>query len=118
MGPGRVLIMTGKHLRVIENRHTLPRRCCLNRQYFHHFYSSRRKLCWPTGTSIVCSTLHIKLSHLEGGLVDPRLRASNEHIPIVRVPRAGGRPGYPPPPARAARGRWRLTANLESSRET
>jgi hypothetical protein len=25
---------------------------------------------------------------LEGGLVDPRLRASNEHIPIVRVPRA------------------------------
>ena len=29
------------------------------------------------------------------GLVDPRVRASNEHIPIVRVPRAGGRPGYP-----------------------
>jgi len=28
----------------------------------------------------------------EGGLVDPRLRASNEHILIVRVPRAGGRP--------------------------
>ncbi len=33
----------------------------------------------------------------KGGLVDPRLRASNEHIPIVRVPRAGGRPGYPTP---------------------
>ena len=31
----------------------------------------------------------------QGSLVDPRLRASNEHIPIVRVPRAGGRPGYP-----------------------
>ena len=31
----------------------------------------------------------------EGSLVDPRLRASNEHIPIVRVPRAGGRPGSP-----------------------
>ena len=31
----------------------------------------------------------------KGGLVAPRLRASNEHIPIVRVPRAGGRPGYP-----------------------
>jgi hypothetical protein len=31
----------------------------------------------------------------KGGLVDPRLRASNEHILIVRVPRAGGRPGYP-----------------------
>jgi hypothetical protein len=31
----------------------------------------------------------------KGGLVDPRMRASNEHILIVRVPRAGGRPGYP-----------------------
>jgi hypothetical protein len=30
----------------------------------------------------------------KGSLVDPRLRASNEHILIVRVPRAGGRPGY------------------------
>ena len=30
---------------------------------------------------------------LKGNLVDPRLRASNEHILIVRVPRAGGRPG-------------------------
>ena len=37
------------------------------------------------------------LSHLDlkGSLVDPRLRASNEHILIVRVPRAGGRPGHP-----------------------
>jgi hypothetical protein len=26
----------------------------------------------------------------KGSLVDPRVRASNEHIPIVRVPRAGG----------------------------
>ena len=34
----------------------------------------------------------------KGSLVDPRLRASNEHILIVRVPRAGGRPGYPPLP--------------------
>jgi hypothetical protein len=33
--------------------------------------------------------------HIKGSLVDPRLRASNEHILIVRVPRAGGRPGYP-----------------------
>jgi len=32
-------------------------------------------------------------SLLKGSLVDPRLRASNEHILIVRVPRAGGRPG-------------------------
>ena len=33
----------------------------------------------------------------KGSLVDPRLRASNEHILIVRVPRAGGQPGYPIP---------------------
>ena len=33
----------------------------------------------------------------KGSLVDPRLRASNEHILIVRVPRAGGAPGYPTP---------------------
>jgi len=32
---------------------------------------------------------------LKGNLVDPRLHASNEHILIVRVPRAGGRLGYP-----------------------
>jgi hypothetical protein len=31
----------------------------------------------------------------KGSLVDPRLRASNEHILIVRVPRAGGRLGCP-----------------------
>ena len=31
----------------------------------------------------------------EGGLVDPQLRASNEHILIVRVPRARGRLGRP-----------------------
>jgi hypothetical protein len=35
--------------------------------------------------------------NFKGGLVDPQLRASNEHILIVRVPRAGGRPGYPVP---------------------
>ena len=29
----------------------------------------------------------------KGSPIDPRLRASNEHILIVRVPRAGGRPG-------------------------
>ena len=37
---------------------------------------------------------HLLLSS-QGSLVDPRVRASNEHIPIVRVPRAGGRPGCP-----------------------
>ncbi len=35
---------------------------------------------------------------LKGSLVDPRMRASYEHIPIVRVPRAGGGLGYPHPP--------------------
>ena len=39
----------------------------------------------------------------KGSLVDPPLRASNEHIPIVRVPRAGGRPGYPSHPSKLAR---------------
>ena len=39
----------------------------------------------------------------KGSLVDPRLRASNEHIPIVRVPRAGGRPGYPAHPSEPTR---------------
>jgi len=45
------------------------------------------------------------ISHFifKGGLVDPRVRASNEHILIVRVPRAGGRPGYPSHPSQAAR---------------
>ena len=32
-----------------------------------------------------------------GSLVDPRLRASNEHLLSVRVPRAAGRPGCPLP---------------------
>ena len=31
----------------------------------------------------------------QGGLVDPRMRASNEALPRARVPRAGGRPGRP-----------------------
>jgi hypothetical protein len=39
-----------------------------------------------------------KPSLLEGGLFGLPLRASNEHLPSVRVPRAGGRPGYPVSP--------------------
>ena len=38
-----------------------------------------------------------------GSLVDPRVRASNEHIHIVRAPRAGGRPGCPSHPSKLAR---------------
>ena len=40
---------------------------------------------------------------LKGSLVDPRLRASNKHVPIVRVPRAGGRLGCHSHPSEAAR---------------
>ncbi len=39
----------------------------------------------------------------KGSLVDPRMRPLNEHIPIVRVPRAGGRLGYPSHPSETAR---------------
>ena len=35
---------------------------------------------------------------LKDSLVDPQVRASNEHLLSVRVPRAGGRPGCPLPP--------------------
>jgi len=48
----------------------------------------------------LCSALSLPAAlayPLKGGLVDPLMRASNEHILIVRVPRAGGRPGYPSP---------------------
>jgi len=43
------------------------------------------------GLSLRASTS--SLLPLEGSLVDPRLRASNEHIPIVRVLRARRTPG-------------------------
>jgi hypothetical protein len=33
-----------------------------------------------------CPKRAISILSLEGGLVEPLLRASNEHIPIVRVP--------------------------------
>ena len=35
--------------------------------------------------------------NFKGGLVDPRMRASNEHILIVRIPRAGGSSQLPRP---------------------
>ena len=44
----------------------------------------------------------LHLSTTEGSLIDSRLRASNEHIPIVRAPGAGGRPGYPSPSSDAS----------------
>jgi len=38
-----------------------------------------------------------------GSLIDPRMRASNEHLLSVRVPRPGGRLGCPSHPSQAAR---------------
>jgi len=55
--------------------------------------SKKDGLAVPLPSFRACS-LHAS----KGGLVDPRMRASNEHILIVRVPRAGGRPGSPSPP--------------------
>ena len=51
----------------------------------------------PPGMGLIELLLRAPQSHFsfEGGLVDPRLRALDEHILIVRVPRAGGRPGSP-----------------------
>src|SRR5580765_2188592 len=57
---------------------------------------------WPRLPS-TARTFPIPRFIFRGSLVDPRLRASNEHILIVRVPRAGGRPGYPSHPFEAAR---------------
>jgi hypothetical protein len=39
----------------------------------------------------------------QGSLVDPQVRASNEHLLSVRVPRARGRPGCPSHPSQDAR---------------
>jgi len=51
----------------------------------------------------------------KGSLVDPPLRASNEHIPIVRVPRARGRSGYPSHPSKLARCPFRGGADGSST---
>jgi hypothetical protein len=58
---------------------------------FYHRASASRKdrLTTPFSSPSLPTSLH------ECGLVDPQLRASNEHILIVRVPPARGRPGHP-----------------------
>ena len=56
------------------------------------------RVCKPqVGQVVLLTERNILLFYFisKGSLVDPRLRASNEHIPTVRVPRAGGRSGYP-----------------------
>jgi len=47
--------------------------------------------------ALLCASYPLHYFIFKGSLVDPRLRASNEHILIVRVPRAGRRPGCPIP---------------------
>jgi hypothetical protein len=68
----------------------LPFTARIERPRFHRGGSASKKGTWPLPLLIPNSLLLLK-----GSLVDPRLRASNEHIPIVRVPRAGGRSGWP-----------------------
>ena len=64
---------------------------------------------WPS-LPFTARVLSIPHYMFKGSLVDPRLRASNEHILIVRVPRAGGRLGCPSYPSQGARsGRTGLT---------
>ena len=57
---------------------------------FHHLSKG------VTKAALYCALWEIPVHLSKGSLVDPQTRASNEHIPIVRVPRAGGRPGCPP----------------------
>jgi hypothetical protein len=47
----------------------------------------------PSDIQMILPSLLLLLQ--EGGLVDPRMRASNEALQRARVPRAGGRPGHP-----------------------
>lgn len=49
-----------------------------------------------TSNDMYASSKLAVLSPGMGWVTDLPLRASNEHIPIVRVPRAGGRPGCIP----------------------
>src|SRR5882672_5620722 len=64
-------------------------------------------LCLSLGGGRGCTVLRVffqfPIYMFKGSLVDPRLRASNEHISIVRVPRAGRRLGCPSYPSQAAR---------------
>ena len=58
---------------------------------------------WVAGVIPTARVFSIPYFVFKGSLVDSRLRASNEHILIVRVPRAGGRPGCPSYPSEGAR---------------
>ena len=72
-----------------EGRWSLPAR--IEGPPLYRGASASRKDCLPSPFFSPSSPTSLD----EGGLVDPQLRASNEHILIVRVPRARGRPGHP-----------------------
>jgi len=59
--------------------------------------SARARTFWSRALRQHRKPSSLPLLPSKGGLVDPLMRASNEHILIVRVPRAGGRPGCPSP---------------------
>ncbi len=62
----------------------------------HLSLKERPRLPFPAAIErYICSLQARSFLSSKGGLVDPRLRASNEALLRARVPRAGGRPGYP-----------------------
>ncbi len=81
---------TGQKLRVRESRWSFPSR--LSRQFRSILPTF---VACPLARPLYCAPLPSPYFILKGGLVDSLLRASNEHLPSVRVARAGGQTGYP-----------------------
>ena len=103
-------------LHLVQQTANSPRTAveCMNIHYRCHDVTVAARDIHPTSffrgmaeVTLYCVRSFNPPFHLKGSLVDPRLRASNEHIPIVRVPRAGGRLGCPSHPSEAAR--WAST---------
>jgi len=103
-------------------------RSCPRRPQFHRARSASKEGTWPLPSppsKLACfpaPSQAIRRFPEERGLVDPRLRASNEHLPSVRVPRAGGQPGHTPLPLQARSYTlqeggviWSLTARIEGA---
>src|SRR6188768_1390279 len=79
----------------IKNQKGLVRRPQWDQHGCHFMRAKRASL---EGASISPDARLSPLTNTKGsGRGDPLVRASNEHILIVRVPRAGGRPGCPSP---------------------
>ncbi len=74
------------------------------RPFFGRAQREQRKLLTPLHSPSEAARCASTVNHqtpsplpnfiFKGGMFDSRMRASNEHIAIVRLPRAGGRPGY------------------------